>query len=149
MILDTFDNAERYAGLHRRFGRALRFLAETDLEALPTGRTDIDGDDLFVILDRKDGRGHGGARLEAHRRYIDIQLTLRGDEEIGWSALAACAAPDGEFDTAKDIVFFGDRPSLWLRLPPGTFAIFFPEDAHAPLAGGGAVVKAIVKIAVA
>jgi YhcH/YjgK/YiaL family protein len=149
MVLDTFANAGRYAGLHRRFGHALRFLRETDLDALPTGRTDIDGDDLFVILDRKDGRGHDGARLEAHRRYIDIQLTLGGDEEIGWSALAACVAPDGEFDTTKDIVFFRDRPSLWLRLPPGAFAIFFPDDAHAPLAGSGAVVKAIVKIAIA
>jgi len=147
MILDTLSCAGRYAGLHRRFERAFRFLAETDLESLPTGRSDIDGDGLFVILDRKDGRGHAGARLEAHRRYIDIQYTVRGAEEIGWTPLAACAAPDGEFDASKDIVFFGDRPSVWLRLPPGTFAVFFPDDAHAPLAGSDAVVKAIVKVA--
>ncbi len=147
MVLDTFVNAERYAGLHRRFGHALRFLAETDLASLPTGRNEIDGDDLFVIIDRKDGRGHDGARLEAHRRYIDIQLTLRGDEEIGWTPLASCTAPEGDFDAAKDIVFFDDAPSTWLALPAGTFAIFFPEDAHAPLAGTGALVKAIVKVA--
>ena len=148
MILDTLGCAERYAALHRRFGRAFRFLSTTDLEALPTGRTDIDGDDLFVILDRKDGRGRGGARLEAHRRYIDIQYTVRGEEEIGWTPLAACVGAEAEFDTAKDIVFFRDQPSAWLRLPRGTFAIFFPDDAHAPLAGRGALVKAIVKVAV-
>jgi biofilm protein TabA len=147
MILDTFACAERYAGLHRRFGHALRFLAETDLESLPTGRTDIDGDDLFVILDRQDGRGREGSRLEAHSRYIDIQYTIRGEEEIGWAPLAACSAPVGPFDGAKDIVFFDDTPRCWLTLPRGSFAIFFPEDAHAPLAGTGAVVKAIVKVA--
>lgn len=146
MVLDVLANAGRYSALHPSFTRAFAFLASVDLDALQPGRNEIDGDALFVILDRKDGRGHEGARLEAHRRYIDIQYTVSGDEEIGWSAFAACADPDAPFDEAKDIGFFRDRPSTWLRVPPGSFAIFFPEDAHAPLAGRGALVKAIVKI---
>ena len=148
MVLDTLGRAERYAGLHPRFADAFEYLAHTDLAALPTGRTDIDGDRLFVILDRKDGRGREGARLEAHRRYIDIQFTIGGDEEIGWTPLAACTAADAPFDETKDIVFFSDAPASWVRVPRGSFAIFFPEDAHAPLGGRGALVKAIVKIAV-
>ena len=52
------------------------------------------------------------------------------------------------FDAAKDITFFHDRPECWLSVPAGRFAIFFPEDAHAPLAGRGTLKKAIVKIAV-
>ena len=147
MVLDTLGCADRYVTLHPAFARAFAYLARTDLESLPTGRTDIEGDDMFVILDRKDGRGREGARLEAHRRYIDIQYTVQGEEEIGWAPLAACADADGAFDAARDIVFFRDRPSAWLNVPRGTFAIFFPEDAHAPLAGRGALVKAIVKIA--
>ena len=43
---------------------------------------------------------------------------------------------------------FGDKPDLWFSLPPGSFAIFFPSDAHAPLAGAGKTMKAVVKIAV-
>lgn len=148
MILDTLGCAERYTALHRRFGRAFRFLANTDLEALPDGRTDIVGDEMFVILDRKDGRGRDGARLEAHRRYIDIQYTIRGEEEIGWTPLATCMGADGAFDATRDIVFFHDPPSTWVRVPRGSFAIFFPEDAHAPLGGVGALTKAIVKVAV-
>jgi YhcH/YjgK/YiaL family protein len=148
MVLDTMACADRYASLHRRFGRAFRFLAETELESLPTGRTDILGDEMFVILDRKDGRGRDGARLEAHRRYIDIQYTIRGEEEIGWKPLTACVNAEDRFDSDRDIVFFGDVPTVWLRVPRGTFAIFFPDDAHAPLAGTGALVKAIVKVAV-
>ena len=147
MVLDLLTNAHRYASLHPQFARAFAFLASADLEALPTGRTEIDGDRMFVILDRQDGRGRDGARLEAHRRYVDIQYTIAGEEEIGWTPLASCAAPDGAFDETKDVGFFRDAPSAWLRVPPGSFAIFFPEDAHAPLAGRGALVKAIVKIA--
>jgi YhcH/YjgK/YiaL family protein len=148
MVLDTLERAPRYAALHRDFARAFRFLAETDLDSLPDGRTDIDGDALFVIVDRKDGRGRSGARLEAHRRYIDIQYTMHGEEEIGWSPLAACVAPTAPFDETKDIVFFDDAPSCWITVARGSFAVFFPEDAHAPLAAAGAVTKAIVKIAV-
>jgi biofilm protein TabA len=148
MVLDSLQLAPRYATLHPAFARAFRFLADTDLAALPDGRSDIDGDEMFVIIDRKDGRGRAGARLEAHRRYIDIQFTIHGEEEIGWTPLAACAAPAGGFDAAKDIIFFDDAPSCWLTVPRGSFAIFFPQDAHAPLAAQGAVTKAIVKIAV-
>lgn len=146
MVLDAIDRAQRYAALHPAFAQAFAYLASVDLGALVDGRNDIDGDAMFVILDRTSGRGREGARLEAHRRYIDIQFTISGDEEIGWTPLASCSSP-GAFDEAKDIGFFADPPSAWLRVPPGSFAIFFPEDAHAPLSGRGAIVKAIVKIA--
>ena len=56
--------------------------------------------------------------------------------------------PAAAFDAAKDVGFFGDRPESWLSLPAGHFAIFFPDDAHAPLAGRGTLKKAIMKIAV-
>ena len=148
MVLDALARGERYAALHPAFARAFAFLASTDLAALPTGRNDIDGDAMFVILDRQEGRGRDRARLEAHRRYIDIQYTIDGDEMIGWMPLARCTAPDGAFDETKDVGFFADRPSTWVSVPRGSFTIFFPHDAHAPLAGRGLQKKAVVKIAV-
>ena len=148
MILDTLINSARYAGMHPGFARAFEFLAATDLAALPPGRHEIDGDRIYVSIDHKDGRGEDGARLEAHRRYIDIQYTIDGNELIGWMPLARISSPDGGFDDTKDIGFFADRPSTWIAVPPGSFTIFFPHDAHAPLAGRGRLKKAIVKIAV-
>jgi YhcH/YjgK/YiaL family protein len=148
LILDTLANSPRYAGMHAGFARAFEFLATTDLEALAPGRHEIDGDRLYVSIDHKEGRGEEGARLEAHRRYIDIQYTIDGDELIGWMPLARVSSPDEDFDAAKDIGFYADRPSTWVSVPPGSFTIFFPHDAHAPLAGRGHLKKAIVKIAV-
>lgn len=148
MILDTLPNAARYAGTHGCFARAFEFLAATNLAALAPGRHEIDGDRLYVSVDHKEGRGEEGARLEAHRRYIDIQYTIEGDERIGWMPLARCQAPDGPFDEKKDVVLFADRPTTFVAVPPGSFAIFFPHDAHAPLAGHGRLKKAIVKVAV-
>ena len=148
MVVDTLANAAKYAELHPGFPRAFAFLAATDLAALPPGRHTIDGDRMYVSIDHKDGRGREGARLEAHRRYIDIQVTIDGREEIGWAPLGACRSPADPFDEIRDVRFYEDRPQSWIALPPGHFAIFFPDDAHAPLAGKGLLTKAIVKVAV-
>ena len=153
MILDALARGHRYAPLHPSFARAFAFLTGAHWAELVSGaanveRHDIDGDRLYVSINCTDGRGRDGARLEAHRRYIDIQLTIEGHEEIGWKSLGDCAQPAAAFDATKDIVFFSDRPESWVSLRAGHFAIFFPGDAHAPLGGHGPVKKAIMKIAV-
>jgi biofilm protein TabA len=61
--------------------RAFAFLRTTDLPALAPGRHQIDGDRLYASIDRLSGRGLAGARLECHRRQIDIQLTIEGMSE--------------------------------------------------------------------
>jgi biofilm protein TabA len=157
MILDRLTNANRYSSLHPSFSRAFAYL--TDANWVPliskvqgaehhSTRHPIDGDRLYVSIDYVQGRGRTGARLEAHRRYIDIQFTIDGDEEIGWKPLDDCGVASVAYDDAKDVRFFADPPDSWLSVPTGRFAIFFPDDAHAPLAGHGMLTKAIVKIAI-
>lgn len=157
MVIDTLRNCERYARLHPDFARAFDFVAHADWTDLASGTTaaerysvrhPIDGDRMYVSIDRMAPVGRAGARLEAHRRHIDIQFTIEGCDEIGWKPLAGCTQPAGAFDDDRDVGFFADRPDTWLSLPAGAFAIFFPDDAHAPLAGTGTVIKAIVKIAI-
>jgi len=156
MIFDKLQSAERYMRLHPSFARGFAYLREANWAQLiiaaqgaarHSTRHPIDGDRMYVSIDYAEGRGREGARLEAHRRYIDIQFTIDGHEEIGWKPLADCALTSVAYDEAKDVVFFSDRPDSWLLLPAGHFAIFFPDDAHAPLAGRGLLKKAIVKIA--
>ena len=157
MILDKLAIAGQYANLHPSFAPAFAYLREANWAQLITAaqgaarhstRHPIDGDRMYISIDYVEGRGREGARLEAHRRYIDIQFTIDGQEEIGWKPFADCALTSVAYDEAKDVVFFSDRPDSWLSLPAGHFAIFFPDDAHAPLAGRGLLKKAIVKIAV-
>ncbi len=147
MILDSLDQADRYAPLHSSFEAAFDFLKNNKSKALADGEYAIDGDRVFAIVARSVGRGRKPARLEAHRRYIDIQYVAEGHEVMGWSELAGCVNPVAPYDNSKDIIFFRDKAQTWVDVLPGTFTVFFPEDAHAPLAGEGPHLKIIIKIA--
>jgi len=148
MILDHFDNLTRYLPLHPGFERAARFLAANDLASLPDGRQEIDGDRVYALIMRREGKGRDAAKLETHDRYIDIQCTLAGLEVIGWEARRQCASRSTGYDAAKDIEFFPGKPAAWVTVPPAHFAIFFPEDAHAPLAADEKIHKVVLKILV-
>jgi len=148
MIIDRIENAMRYAGVHPGFREALEYIVKAHAKPPEPGRYAITGDRVYALVSQSNGHGPQEARLEAHRRFIDIQFTVRGIELYGWKSLGACNRESGPFNTADDVGFFADRPETWLPAPPGTFAVFFPEDAHAPLCGEGRIVKVVVKVAV-
>ncbi|MBD3813300.1 MAG: YhcH/YjgK/YiaL family protein [Betaproteobacteria bacterium] len=148
MILATLAEADRYAALHPLFPRAFEFLRNANLMTLAPGKHDVQGEELFAIVEACDGRTRAEAKLECHRRYIDIQLVVEGVDEMGWKPVAACMDPATDYDAARDIRFFNDTPSNWIATLPGAFCLFFPEDAHAPLVGTGMIRKVVVKIAV-
>lgn len=147
MIIDTLANADRYATLHALFPLAFEFLRDTDLKVLAPGRYPIEGERLFAIVEATHGRKRDQAKLECHRKYIDIQYVLEGIDEMGWKALRDCHEPRADYSSDKDIQFFLDTPASWVATPPGAFCIFFPEDAHAPLVSDGEIRKVILKIA--
>jgi len=148
MILDRLENVDAYVGLHPGLAAAFRALAEGGLTALPAGKHEVDGNRLFAVVVRQPGRGRGAARLEVHRKYIDVQWQVAGTDVMGWRATRLCTAPDGEFDADRDLGFFSDAPEAWVTVPPDTFVVFFPGDAHAPMAGEGPLHKVVMKVAV-
>jgi biofilm protein TabA len=148
MIFSALSQSSCYAALHPLFPRAFDYIRNTDLLSLASGRHGIAGDDLFAIVEQAPGKTREMAKLEAHRKYIDIQLVLEGVDEMGWKPLADCLNPVSDYSAGKDIQFFRDAPASWVAVPPGHFCIFFPEDAHAPLVSVGVVRKVILKIAV-
>jgi YhcH/YjgK/YiaL family protein len=148
MIIDRLENADRYCDMHPGFAKAFAFLRRGDLAKLPAERHEVDGDRLFCMISKGPGRPRAEAKLEAHRKYIDIQYVIAGTEEMGWKPTADCRVVDVPYDGDKDIEFFKDEPDSWNKVPAGSFVIFFPQDAHAPLVGDGQIHKAVLKIAV-
>ena len=77
---------------------------------------------------------------------MDIQVCPSGVEKMGWKPRKKCRDPKTEYDTAKDVIFYNDQPETYFELHEGEFAIFFPDDVHAPMIGEGPIKKLVVKV---
>lgn len=148
MIYDVLENAERYYPVHPGFRAAFEYLRKTDFTQLPSGRNEIDGERMFVVVNRDVGQGREQRKLEFHRKYIDLQYVVEGADEMGWRAGRLCrelAMPYGE---QSDVGFWAERPISYFQVEAGQFAIFYPDDPHAPMSGHERFLKPVVKIAV-
>ena len=152
MILDTLPLWHRYAALNPRFPRAFSFLEQVTADTA-SGRHEIEGDDLFALVQRYETRPAAGMQLEAHRRYVDIQFVAGGREVIHWAPLASLAEATLPYDAAKEAALFKAVDGMVpIGLEAGHFAILFPDDAHMPCCAWNApaeVLKVVVKVAVA
>ena len=134
MIFDKIENLKRYGALLPNIDKVAEFIEKGNYD-FGGGIQHLDGDALYVSPFEGVGKERHEARLEAHRKYIDLQLLISGSEEIGWSPLSLCHQEVAPYSQEKDIVFYKDPVRDFLKLSPGYFAVFFPEDAHAPLVG--------------
>ena len=148
MILDRLENSHTYLSLNKGFVQAFEFLKRSDLYELEPGKYEIDKDQVYAIVAKEQGRSKNDAQLETHEKYIDIQFVLTGSEDMGWKSKQLCQQAAGEYSLEKDLLFFKDEPASYFSVEPGTFAIFFPEDAHMPLLSSGQIHKVIIKIAI-
>jgi biofilm protein TabA len=146
MILDNLDNAQIYFTLHPLFEKAFNYINAQDLCALEPGKFEIEGKDLHASVSLKEGYKPNEAKFEAHNNYIDIQVCPHGKERIGWKPRFKCVAPKGDYNTEKDVIFYEDQPDTYFELTEGQFAIFFPEDVHAPMIGEGPIKKLVIKV---
>ena len=146
MIIDTLDNAGKYIHLHPRFEKAFEFIKSQNLEAIEPGKFEIEGKDLHAAVSLKDGVTRETAKAEAHKNYIDIQVCPGGKEELGWKPLSKALAPKEAYNAEKDVTFYNDAMDTYFELNAGQFAIFYPEDVHAPMIGEGPIKKLVVKV---
>lgn len=145
MIVAALSDRERYYSTHELFHEAFDY-AMANYHLLEEGRHVVVKDKIDLIIANNDLRDRNEAPLEAHREYIDIQIVLSGTESYGVRDRNRCGTSCDGYDSERDIEFFEDKFENLITLHEGDFAVFFPEDAHAPLIGEGKVKKAILKI---
>jgi len=146
MIIDTLDNLASYEAMNPYFKDVVDFLKKNDLNKLEPGKYQIKGGDLYVNITSAKGRTPDAAVLETHRKMIDIQIPLDGPETFGYTPL--CRLPEVEYNAEKDITKYGDlMAESFVDCQPGMFAIFFPQDGHAPcISMAPEIKKAIFKV---
>ena len=136
MILDSLENSKRIECIHPLFKQAFDYVKSTDFSKMEDGK-----------YDRADA-GFSEAAIETHKKFIDIQFPLLGVEKIGWKPGDQLLEESVPYNEEQDIAFYIDKPTAYTKIYPGQFAIYFPEDGHAPGIGQGNIRKVVIKIPV-
>ena len=149
MIIDSIKNAKKYYCVHPSFEKAFEALAAID-ESTPNERITVDGDNIFINLGEYVNKNVDECLFESHKKYIDIQYVVTGEEYIDLCDQDILKATDDRLDT-DDIAFFENTDKFSRAdLTEGIFVVIFPGEAHkpciAPDGKGVKVKKAVAKI---
>lgn len=147
MIIDTIKNAPKYFSAHPLFAKAFEYINQTDLANAADGKSDI-ADGLKAIISNSPGKTKEASlsKFECHNKNIDIQLCIKGVETIGWTPREKCVTPNGDYNAEKDVQLYHEAADTFFQITDGQFAIFFPEDVHAPMIGEGPIKKLVIKV---
>ena len=116
MVIDTLENLEKYVSLNPLFKDVVEFIKTKE-----------------------------EAKLETHKKMIDIQIPLTSEETYGYTPLKDL--PEAEYNSDKDITKYEGLADTYVTCKPGEFAIFFPQDGHAPcITDASEIKKAIFKV---
>lgn len=149
MIVDRIENAKFYFSLGKKIQEGLNYIQNTDLKSKQNGKYEISGEDIFVNIQDYNTKNLSEGKFEAHRRYIDIQYIIIGEEKLGYTNIQNCKSLT-EYDKENDIEFLKGEGSF-IHATEGMFLIFTPEDAHMPsisLNNSTYVKKAVVKVSI-
>ena len=148
MIIDQIGNSHSYDALHREFKRAFDYIQELDTAGIAVGRYEIDGENMYALVQQYDTKLKERTFWESHRRYIDLQYMVQGVEGIGYADIEHLQ--QGEYDPARDfLALYGDGDLVTVR--SGSFVLLFPQDAHRPgiaIGSPAPIKKVVIKIAV-
>ena len=133
MILDTIENMENYQNLNTDFEKAFDFLTKTDLSTLKIGRHDIDGDNIYALIQEYETTELEDRYLETHDLYADLQYVLSGKESMYFADSKCIFQIKEEYSPTSDATLFHKTEDLTkCIMTDGDFVIFFPGEYHIP-----------------
>lgn len=150
MITDVMKHAALYHGVAPGIRKALEYLAKTDFSEIAPGRIELDGKNIYALVQHYDSKPREQGLWEAHRKYIDVQFVSSGVETMGYATLATMTETKA-YEAEKDYALFSGKGD-YITVRAGTFAVFFPQDVHSPCLAWetpAPVRKVVVKVAIA
>lgn len=133
MILDRFENAKLYRGIHPGIDKILEKVQEYSPENFPENKLVLKEDCVFLLPNTYVTHSPENASFEAHKAFIDVMCMIEGEETIYVKNTDQLSQIKKEYDPVNDYLLgFFDEDRTDILLKEGFFCILFPQDAHAP-----------------
>ena len=133
MIIGQLEHLDKYRSLSRHMSQAIDYLKTNEWRTLADGRYEPGGESFYVSVGRYQTRVSEPLTYEVHKRYLDIQIVLSGEEGMAYvpSEGLVSLIP---YDAQRDISMWSSPKGRPMMVPlfKGLVAVLFPEDAHAP-----------------
>lgn len=148
MITDKIENAIMYCEIPFEAREFLTNLTSN----IEVGKV-ILNDSVYANVEKYVTKNVNDAKFEAHEKYIDIQVLLKGAEYIYFTDKSKLTVKES-YDNSRDIVFYGEDVEKYpkIKLDGSNFVMLFPHEAHAPQvsvnSNNSEVKKVVVKIKV-
>lgn len=137
MIFDTLKNIKNYKGISANLDKAIDSIAKGEYLTAPAGVTNIDGTEVFFnVQENVIPKNLEDANFEIHKKYIDIQLIIDGQENFGYATLEN-VSPKNKFSPEKDFQALNGDVEVTYTMKSDRFILFFPEEPHMPCLKSG------------
>ena len=119
-------------GRGEQFQKAYHFLKNRDWLAEKPGVIAIDGEKMYAVVQEYDTENMEQLQYESHKRYLDVQYLVSGQEKILVCDRQAAGEIVIPYNPNEDIVFYADpeEEPVELLISAGEFAVFTTEDCH-------------------
>lgn len=147
MVFGNIRDLEDYGYLEEEVLKCFQYAQEHDLLSYEKGSHEIEGDNLFVNIVEYETTAPENRFWEAHRKYLDLHLMLKGPEQIDVNFIDNMEQK--EFVEQDDFLPLEGEPNSHVVLTEGDFLLCYPKDAHrtaVQVKEPAAIKKAIFKI---
>ena len=115
--------------LKQRIDFAIHYIKNLDKSNLEVGIYSVN-DFLYLSVQEYDTKDEKDCVTESHRKYVDVQWVVKGEEAICVSDISRLQLEKGYCDDI-DVAIWEPSPDMMrMVLTAGGYAVFYPEHAH-------------------
>ena len=131
MVIDKIENILKYSSIVKSVKLIKNFIDNNKLSELELGKHEIDGNNLFALVNSYETKSQEECLIESHKKYIDLQFIYEGEENIAYLCNSS-AVNSKLYDLKDDYSLFECNDLSFFKLKKEMFVVFFPEEIHMP-----------------
>ena len=148
MLIRSLTSPNFKVGLPKVIAEVCDYLNTLDLNALENGRHDIN-EQIYMNVMEPETAEPSSKKAELHHEYLDVQVLIRGTENIEVGTNYPDLSKYESYNEADDYQLCADIDDKFtVTMKPKMFAVFYPYEPHKPCCVVNGKIEKIKKLVV-